>query len=29
VDTLNEMIISKCGYQSFHVDHPEDVLLCF
>jgi hypothetical protein len=26
---LNEMIISNCGYQSFHVDHPEDVLLCF
>jgi hypothetical protein len=23
------MIISNCGYQSFHVDHPEDVLLCF
>ncbi len=29
VDILNEMIISKCGYQSFYVDHPEDVLLCF
>ncbi len=29
VDVLNEMIISNCGYQSFHVDHPEDVLLCF
>ncbi len=29
VDILNEMIISKCDYQSFHVDHPEDVLLCF
>ena len=29
VDLLNEMIISNCGYQSFHVDHPEDVLLCF
>ena len=29
VDTLTEMIISNCGYQSFHVDHPEDVLLCF
>jgi hypothetical protein len=22
-------VISNCGYQSFHVDHPEDVLLCF
>jgi hypothetical protein len=22
VDVLNEMIISNCGYQSFHVDHP-------
>jgi len=29
VALLNEMIISNCGYQSFHVDHPEDVLLCF
>jgi hypothetical protein len=29
VDTLTEKIISKCGYQSFHADHPEDVLLCF
>jgi hypothetical protein len=29
VAVLNEMIISNCGYQSFHVDHPEDVLLCF
>jgi hypothetical protein len=29
VDSLTEVIISKCGYQSFHVDHPEDVLLCF
>jgi hypothetical protein len=29
VDVLNEMIISNCGYQSFHVDHPKDVLLCF
>ena len=29
VDLLNELIISNCGYQSFHVDHPEDVLLCF
>ena len=29
VDVLNEMIISNCGYQSFHVDHLEDVLLCF
>jgi hypothetical protein len=23
------MIISNCGYKSFHVDHPEDVLLYF
>jgi hypothetical protein len=29
VDSLTEAIIIKCGYQSFHVDHPEDVLLCF
>jgi hypothetical protein len=29
VDTLTEMIISNCGYQTFHVNHPEDVLLCF
>ncbi len=29
MDSLTETIISKCGYQSFHVDHPEDVLLCF
>ena len=29
VDALNEIIISNCGYLSFHVDHPEDVLLCF
>jgi hypothetical protein len=29
VDVLNEMIIINCGYQSFHVDHPEDILLCF
>jgi hypothetical protein len=29
VDLLTEAIISKCGYQSFHVNHPEDVLLCF
>jgi hypothetical protein len=29
VDSLTEAIISKCGYQSFHVDHPEDVFLCF
>jgi hypothetical protein len=29
VDLLNEMIISNCGYQSFHADHPEDILLCF
>jgi hypothetical protein len=26
VAILNERIISNCGYQSFHVDHPEDVL---
>ena len=29
VALLNERIISNCGYQSFHMDHPEDVLLCF
>jgi hypothetical protein len=29
VDSLTAAIISKCGYQSFHVDHPDDVLLCF
>ena len=29
VDALNEMIISSFGYQSFHVDHPEGILLCF
>jgi hypothetical protein len=29
VDSLTEVIISKCGYQSFHVDHTEDALLCF
>ena len=29
VALLNEMIISNCGYQSFIVDHPEEVLLCF
>jgi hypothetical protein len=29
VALLSEGIISNCGYQSFHVDHPEDVLLCF
>ena len=29
VALLNEMIIRNCGYKSFHVDHPEDVLLCF
>ena len=29
VALLNEMIISNCGYQSFHVDHSEDFLLCF
>ena len=29
VALLNEMIINNCGYKSFHVDHPEDVLLCF
>ena len=29
VNILTIIITSKCGYQSFHVDHPEDVLLCF
>ena len=29
VEDLDERIISNCGYQSFHVDHPADILLCF
>ncbi len=29
VESLTETIISKCGYQLFHVNHPEYVLLCF
>ena len=29
VEVLTPQIISKCGYQSFHRDHPEDILLCY
>jgi hypothetical protein len=29
VEVLTPQIISNCGYQSFHPDHPKDVLLCF
>ncbi len=29
VDVLTPQIISNCGYQSFHRDHPEDILLCY
>ncbi len=29
VDLLTEKIIHNCGYKSIHVDHPEDILLCF
>jgi len=29
VEMLTPQIISKCGYQSFHRDHPEDILLCY
>jgi hypothetical protein len=29
VKVLTPQIISNCGYQSFHWDHPNDVLLCF
>ncbi len=28
VSVLTPQIINNCGYQSFHRDHPEDVLLC-
>ncbi len=26
---LTPQIISNCGCQSFHRDHPEDILLCY
>ncbi len=29
VDVLTLQIISNCGYQSFHRDHPENILLCY
>jgi hypothetical protein len=29
VEVLTLQIISTCGYQSFHQDHPEDILLCY
>ncbi len=29
VDVLTPQIISNCGYQSFHRDLPEDILLCY
>ena len=29
VSALTPQIINNCGYQSFHRDHPEDVLLCY
>ncbi len=29
VDVLTPQIVSNCGYQSFHRDHPEDILLCY
>ncbi len=29
VEVLTLPIISNCGYQSFHQDHPEDILLCY
>ncbi len=29
VEVLTPPIISNCGYQSFHRDHPEDILLCY
>ncbi len=29
VKVLTPQIISKGGYQSFHGDHPEDILLCY
>jgi hypothetical protein len=29
VEVLTPQIISNCGYQSFHRDHPEDILLCY
>jgi hypothetical protein len=29
VEVLTPQIISNYGYQSFHRDHPEDILLCY
>jgi hypothetical protein len=29
VEVLTPQIISNCGYQSFHRDHPDDILLCY
>jgi hypothetical protein len=29
VEVLTPQIISNCGCQSFHRDHPEDILLCY
>jgi hypothetical protein len=29
VKVLTPQIISNCGYQSFHRDHPVDILLCY
>jgi hypothetical protein len=29
VEVLTEWIIPNCGYKSIHVDHPDDILLCF
>ncbi len=29
MELLKEKIIHNCGYKSIHVDHPEDILLCF
>jgi hypothetical protein len=29
VKVLTLQIINNCGYQSFHRDHPEDILLCY
>jgi hypothetical protein len=29
VEVLTKRIISNCGYKSIHVDHPDDILLCY
>jgi hypothetical protein len=29
IEVLIPPIISNCGYQSFHRDHPEGILLCY